>query len=207
MKKPSLLQEKAVKSAAVEPTTASQPKRLRMQSPQKLRERLQNEQSATSASQNSLQDELSKIGDELTATPSKIGSVRTKPSPVRGGLSSNMDLAARVLKMESQLSKVVDELTAKSKAIQDDLGSSLVVSENKSKKLDDLYREANAENEALYARFNDELGRVLKAVKGGEGAEELRKQLKSSQDEAARLRKENSRLKRENVGLRAQLKE
>lgn len=196
-----------MKSAAVEPTTASQPKRLRMQSPQKLRERLQNEQSATSASQNSLQDELSKIGDELTATPSKIGSVRTKPSPVRGGLSSNMDLAARVLKMESQLSKVVDELTAKSKAIQDDLGSSLVVSENKSKKLDDLYREANAENEALYARFNDELGRVLKAVKGGEGAEELRKQLKSSQDEAARLRKENSRLKRENVGLRAQLKE
>ncbi|KAI7370391.1 hypothetical protein KC336_g20896, partial [Hortaea werneckii] len=84
---------------------------------------------------------------------------------------------------------------------------SLTVSENKCRKLDELYREANGENEALYARFNDELGRILKAVRGGDGVEELKKKLKESQEDAAKLKKENSRLKRENVGLRAQLKE
>ncbi|KAI7375620.1 hypothetical protein KC328_g14627, partial [Hortaea werneckii] len=91
--------------------------------------------------------------------------------------------------------------------VQADLSSSLTVSENKCRKLDELYREANGENEALYARFNDELGRILKAVRGGDGVEELKKKLKESQEDAAKLKKENSRLKRENVGLRAQLKE
>jgi hypothetical protein len=79
------------------------------------------------------------------------------------------------------------------------------VSESKCTGLDALYREANAENEALYSRFNDEMNRVFRAVKTA-GAEELRKQLKEVQDEAARLRRENARMKRENVGLRAQLK-
>ena len=69
-----------------------------------------------------------------------------------------------------------------------------------------MYREANAENEMLYERFNTELGRVLKSVKDVGGAQELKVKLKESQDEAARLRKENQRLKRENLGLRSQLK-
>ena len=53
--------------------------------------------------------------------------------------------------------------------MQADLSSSLTVSENKCRKLDELYREANGENEALYARFNDELGaysRPLEAAMG-----------------------------------------
>ena len=181
-----------------------------MQSPQKLRERLHNEQSAVAAAHTSLQDELSKIGDELTSTPSRIGSVRTTSTPrTRSNTSQpgGMDLAQRVLKMEGRLPEQVEELNAKISSIQSDLATSLTVSETKCKKLDELYREANGENEALYARFNDELGRILKAVKGGEGVEELKKKLKESQDEAAKLKRETSRLKRENVGLRAQLKE
>ncbi|KAK5121413.1 hypothetical protein LTR85_005245 [Meristemomyces frigidus] len=210
VKKPSPRSEKASKPApvaSVEPATAT--RKLRMQSPQKLRERLQNEQGAITATQTALQDELSKIGDELTATPSRIGSVRAPKTPtIRGtGQPNTMDLAQRVLKMEGQLVRQVDELKGRIDTVQADLSSSLTVSENKCKKLDELYREANSENEALYTRFNDELGRILKAVRGGEGVEELKKKLKESQEEAAKLKRETSRLKRENVGLRAQMRE
>ncbi|KAF2164880.1 hypothetical protein M409DRAFT_24785 [Zasmidium cellare ATCC 36951] len=216
VKKPSPQPEKTTrdrsKTVGTETPVPSTPSRkLRMQSPQKLRERLQNEQSSIVDAQNSLQDELSKIGDELTSSTS------VRQSPVRGSKTiaargstsqpSNMNLAQRVLRMEGQLPKQVDELNSRIGSIQSDLSSSLSVSENKCKKLDELYREANAENEALYTRFNDELGKIMKAVRGGEGVEELKKKLKESQDEAAKLRRETSRLKRENVGLRAQLKD
>lgn len=181
-----------------------------MQSPQKLRERLQNEQSSIVAASTALQDELSKIGDELTSTSSLRSPLRgSKTLAGRGTFSppSSMDLAQRVLKMEGQLPKQIEELNSKIHTIQSDLSTSLNVSETKCKKLDELYREANAENEALYSRFNDELGRIMKAVRGGEGVEEMRRKLRESQEEAAKLRRETSRLKRENVGLRAQLKE
>lgn len=192
-----------------------------MQSPQKLRERLQNEQSAISAAHNNLQDELSRIGDELTLTPGRMGSVRTpKPLNIRPTTPNfaastsaatqpqgTLDIAQRLLKLESHLPDQYTDVTTRLNSIQSDLASSLAVSEGKCRKLDELYREANGENEALYARFNDELGRILKAVRGGEGTEECKKKLKESQDEVARLKRENGRLKRENLGLRAQLRE
>lgn len=118
-----------------------------------------------------------------------------------------MDLAQRVLKLESQVPTQLDSASARISAIHADLASSLAVSETKARKLDELYRESNSENEALYARFNDELGRILKAVRGGDGVGELKRQVKEGQDEVARLKRENGRLKRENVGLRAQLRE
>lgn len=82
-----------------------------------------------------------------------------------------------------------------------------MVSEKKTRKLDELYREANAENEALYERFNDELGKILGRVRKGEGVEETRSKLRDAQEEVAKLKKENGRLKREVVGLRSLLKE
>lgn len=201
IKRPSPQPEKVDRPPTATISDAATPKKLRMQSPQKLRERLHNEQSAISAAQNSLQDELSKIGDELAATPSRAGSVRAS-QPRR-----TMDLAQRVLKVEAQLPAQIDELNARVREIQSDMATSLVVSETKCRKLDELYREANGENEALYARFNDELGRILKSVKGGEGVEECKRLLRESQEEAAGLRREAGRLRREVVGLRSQLRE
>jgi len=203
IKKPSPHEEKSTRTAVTE---TGSPKKLRMQSPQKLRERLHNEQSAVTAAHASLQDELSKIGEELTSTPSRMGSIAMRPRG-QGNQPDNMELAQRVLKMEGQLSTQVEELNSRLKAVQTDLSSSLSISETKCKKLDELYRESNGENEALYARFNDELGRILKAVRAGEGVDELKKKLKENQEEAAKLKRENGRLKRENIGLRAQLKE
>jgi hypothetical protein len=213
VKKPSPQPDKRAKPAT-STTDSGSPRKLRMQSPQKLRERLQNEQTAVTAAHTSLQDELSKIGDELTSTPSRISSVRTpnthsrtKSTTSTSHHPSTMELAQRVLKLEGQLPSTVDTLNSRISSIQSDLATSLTVSESKCKKLDELYREANGENEALYARFNDELGRVLKAVKGGEGVEECRKKLSESQEEVASLKREVGRLRRENVGLRAQMKE
>ena len=80
------------------------------------------------------------------------------------------------------------------------------MTEKKARSLDELYREANAENELLYERFNGELEKVLRSVKGGVAADEMRERLRESEEGAARLRRENQRLKRENLGLRSQLK-
>ncbi len=88
-----------------------------------------------------------------------------------------------------------------------DLTSSLQVSEQRAKNLDALYREANAENEALYSRFNDELARVMGAVRAGGREDEWKRHLTEMERELAGVRKENARLKREAAGLRAQLKE
>lgn len=220
IKKPSPTPEKATRPPVMTSKSMNQAtdspaatRKLRMQSPQKLRERLQNEQAALSSTQTSLQDELSKIGDELTSTPSRIGSVRSRAhtasrtTNISSSTPSTMDLAQRVLKLEARLPEHVTAANDRIGSIQSDLASSLSVSETKCKKLDELYREANSENEALYARFNDELGRILKVVRGGEGVEELKKKLKESQEEVGKLKRENGRLKRENVGLRSQLRE
>lgn len=176
-----------------------------MQSPQKLRERLQDEHRALDAAHSTLQDELSRIGEEMTMN--RHNSVlRGSDSPAQAQSSSH-DASARLSTLEASLSSSVDAVAARVAKIQADALSSLAVSESKAKKLDELYREANAENEALYARFNDELARVLKSVRSGQGVDELKNKVRESQDEAGRLRRENARLKREVLGLRSQLKE
>lgn len=201
--KPSPSPEKGLKSA--HSTTATPTKKLRMQSPQKLRERLQDEQKVMSTTQSSLQDELSKIGNEISALgPGRMGSVRN--SRILSPLSGD-DLQARFSALEANMTNLLADMHSRITSISSDVTSSLSVSEAKARRLDELYREANAENEALYARFNDELARVLKTVRQGEGVGELKKQVKEGQEERDRLRRENARLKREVLGLRSQLKE
>ena len=161
-----------------------------------LRERLEREKKAIAEAGPSLQAEMSRIGNELAA--SKVS--------LNGPAIQSKDLTSRFSGLETRTSTLLEDLTKRMSLIQADVDSSLAVSEKKAKSLDDLYRESNAENELLYERFNTELGRVLKSVKDGVGTQEIRTKLKESQDEAARLRKENQRLKRENLGLRSQLK-
>jgi hypothetical protein len=207
--------QREISPPAMPPPLASSSRKLRMQSPQKLRERLHAEQQAMTAAQMSLQDELQSIGDELRATPSRMGSVRHAVNNINNSASktssstilSPADLTTRLLALESQLPNLTSSLETRLAGIAADVTSSLAVSEAKCKGLDALYREANGENEALYGRFNDELGKILKNVRGGEGVEELKRLLRESQEEVAGLRREGMRLKRENVGLRAQIRE
>ena len=114
-------------------------------------------------------------------------------------------LTSRIADLESKLFRLITDLTTRTSAAQKDVENSLTVSERKARKLDDLYKEANAENEALYERFNGELAKILSKVRTGHGVEEMRNKMKEAQDEVMKLKKENQRLKRENVGLRSQL--
>lgn len=85
--------------------------------------------------------------------------------------------------------------------------TSLLAADRKAQNLDELYREANAENEALHERFNDELGKVLKEVRTGNGIEAMRAKMVEAQVEAGRLKTENARLRGEVVGLKSVMRD
>ncbi|KAF2451335.1 hypothetical protein P171DRAFT_375415 [Karstenula rhodostoma CBS 690.94] len=186
------------------PTKTSPTKKLKMQSPQKLRERLQIQQHDIESASRDLQSELSAIGHELTARTPRL---TAQFSPALHDTPSTKALERRIAVLEMSVKTTLDTLSTRTSSIAQDVSTSLEVSEKRAKHLDKLYRDSNAENEALYARFNEELEKVEKSVRRGKGGEEVDRRLKSSEEETARLRKENARLKREVAGLKAQLKE
>jgi hypothetical protein len=174
------------------------PQKLRLQSPQKLRERLQNEAKAIGEAEESLQNELSKIGEEM-AKLNAASSVR------QGDLEK---LSSKIVTLESRIPKLVKDLQARNEQTKLDVEKSLQASEIKVKGLDQLYKEGSAENELLYEKFNAELGKIVKALKGKskEDKEDLIVKLKESSEETARVKKENARLRRELLTVRALLK-
>jgi BMFP domain-containing protein YqiC len=159
-----------------------------------------------------LKDELTAIGDELRSlklTPPREFSPmdlnfsfdrdNTRESP-----ATTASLEARMRNLEARFDTLTGEYNDRTSALEKDLESSLVLSEKRVKKLDELYREASAENEALYDRFNTELSKIAKDVRSGHAEDALKSQLASALDEIGRVKKENFRLKREVGGLRAQ---
>jgi hypothetical protein len=121
--------------------------------------------------------------------------------------ANNKIVEARVASLEKHLKTTLDALATRTTSISQDVTTSLQVSEARAKHLDKLYRDMNAENEALYVRFNEELEKVERSVRKGKGNEEVDRRMKASEEESARLRKENARLKREVAGLKAQIRE
>lgn len=147
------------------------------------------------------------IGHEISGKPKK-GSPTTNQSKSSvtspPNQPSSSALVSRVRSLESRLSALTSDLGKRTTTLEKDVENSLLVSERRVKKLDELYREASAENEALYERFNTELGRITKDVRTGKGEAVLQSQLKEALGEVERVKKENMRLKREVTGLRAQ---
>jgi predicted nucleic acid-binding Zn-ribbon protein len=188
-----------VRKLPPQPSAASSPEkpvmRLKMQSPQKLRERVQNNQKVFESAGASFQDEIAKITEEIK--------VSRTPASART-LSS---FEAKVTELSDTHSSMMTDLNSKLNALSKDINSSLQVSESRYKKLDELWKDTSAENEILYSRFNEELAKLMGQIRRGEGVEELRKRFTESQEENARLKKEIQRLRRENVGLKAQLRE
>ncbi|KAK6221782.1 Rho guanyl nucleotide exchange factor (RhoGEF domain-containing protein) [Colletotrichum tabaci] len=174
--------------------------KLRLQSPQKLRERLQTEKKAIEDVDASLQSELSKIAEEMSRVNSGLGT-RTNTLDLR-------KLTASVKTLEERIPSMMAELTDRQSMIQRDMESTLKASETKVKSIDQLYRESTAENELMYEKFNSELGKIVKALKGKgrEDKEELIRSLREHSEETARVKKENARLKRELVSLRTLMK-
>lgn len=118
--------------------------------------------------------------------------------------STALSLESRLTRLEERFENMSGEYNGRTSAIEKDLESSLIVSEKRVKKLDELYREASAENEALYDRFNTELSKIARDVRSGSAEDALKSQLANALEEISRLKKENFRLKREVGGLRAQ---
>jgi chromosome segregation ATPase len=165
-----------------------------------LRERLQTEKKSVSEIDANLQSELSRIGQEM-ARFNAAGSLSPRNTDVK-------QLADSVQALEKKIPGIVKEVHDKHDAFQRDMESSLRASEAKVRAIDQLYKEAMAENELLYEKFNGELGKLVKALKGKgkEDKEELVTKMKESGEELARVKKENARLKREMASLRSALK-
>lgn len=172
---------------------------------EQLRDRLQNEKRSQATAQLGLKDELDIIGDELRAL--RIGPRAEENNKLLGEPflpDVNAAFLSRVQDLERKFESLSGEFSGRTTSIEKDLESSLVVSEKRAKKLDELYREASAENEALYDRFNSELSKISKEVRTGNAEDAIKSQLSSALDDVGRLKKENFRLKREVAGLRAQ---
>ena len=193
-------------NAKAPPTQTAQPspQKWRVQSPQKLRQRMHQDQKAQSEAQASLQAEMRQIGEELSATKRPGSSSHSAGGASAAKTTPDLQvLHSRLEALTTKLQTFMTDQTAQSTAFRSELDTSVAVSDRKARKLDQLYKEANAENEALYDRFNDELGKVLARIRKGEGVEELRSKLGEAQGEVGRLKSENAKLKREVVGLKS----
>ncbi len=197
------LRENTPTSTPTRPAASPQkgsPQKLRLQSPQKLRERLQNEAKAINAAEASLQSELSKIGEEMA----RLNVGRT----TLNNAAEIQKLSESVKNLESRIPVVIKDLTSRNQTIKEDLERSLQASEYKVKGLDQLYKEVSAENELLYEKFNGELSKIVKALKGKgkEDKEELVAKAKEATEEAAKWKKENARLRKEILTLKTLFK-
>lgn len=132
-------------------------------------------------------------------------------SAAKASSSSSISMPATAIEAlttkVATLSGTVNALKTRSVALSSDVESSLMAATKKARKLDELYQEANAENEALYERFNEELSRILKGVRAGNGVEELRTKMVEAQSEVTRLRSDNVKLKREVMVLRSAMRD
>lgn len=113
-------------------------------------------------------------------------------------------LGGKLSALEQKIIQSQQETEQRYGLLKKEVENSLDVCERKCKKLDHVYRSAHVENELLYDRFNSELAKVFQNLQAG-GVEALLAKLKEAQSEVARLKSENFRLKRENIGLTSQL--
>lgn len=194
-----------------------QPQKFKLQSPQKLREKLQAEKTAVEEADASLKGELARIVDDLARLNAATTSGGSNTAATGGSTSALprsaatpdlRKLMASVRALEEKVPVLTDELRDRQTTLQREMESTVRATEAKVKAIDQLFKETTAENEIWYDKFNSELAKIVKALKGKgrEDKEELVVKLKEQSEETARVRKENARLKREMVGLRTALK-
>lgn len=190
--------------------TRSHAQRLRLQPPHKLRERLQSERLITEEVDFSLKTELFNIGEELTRVQQARDASAEAHSQgdAQGEATETTGFAASLKELEHKIQLMMQDLRAKQAATQSQLDTAIKSMDAKTRAIDQLYKEVVAENELLYEKYNGELGRIVKAIKGKtkEDKDELVSKLKEQSEETARMKRENARLKREVVGLRSMLR-
>ncbi|KAI0890271.1 uncharacterized protein GGS22DRAFT_11264 [Annulohypoxylon maeteangense] len=175
------------------------PGKLRLQSTQKLRERLQTEKKAVEDVDANLQSELSKITADMA---------RVNSSLPRSATVDIKKLSSSVKALEDRIPQVISDLNERHDQLQKELEGTLKATETKVKTIDQLFKEATAENEILYEKFNSELGKIVKALKGKgrDDKEEIMTRMRDYSEETARVKRENAKLRREMASLRTLVK-
>lgn len=189
------------------PAADASPKKLRMQSPQKIRERLSQEEKAAAGNETSLQNEINKISEEMSIFKLRSNIATVPSSPNKGDHHTLDALSKRLDTLTNSLQTFITTQTAITTSLRADIDTSLLAANKKARKMDEMYKEANAENEALYERFNGELAKILSRVKKGEGVDEMRDRMDEALKEVALLRNERVKMKREIAGLKSLVKD
>jgi hypothetical protein len=173
------------------------PQRLKMQSPQKLRERLNSEKQAlnTAAVDSNLQREIDLIGAELSSAMNLggggVGSLRTRTS------TQSVDAAAKLRDLSTRLAAVetkVGNISASASSSAAEVEKLKAQLGKKEKELEDtnkLLNDCVAENDVMFERFNEELVKMSNGFKLGKGEAEVLDMLKAVREEQARLKREN----------------
>lgn len=181
---------------------------MRVHSPQKIRERMQQQKESATTTGTALQAELDKISEDFAAlNVQRGGSLRTPgdSSTKRDPNAVMSNLATRLKALETKLPHHIQSLERSSTHFAEELTLSLKMADRKARLLDKQLREANDTNELLFQSVQEQLDKVFESVKSGDGIETLKAQLKKSNDEAQALRRDNAKLKRDNAELRARL--
>lgn len=191
------------------PSPLSSPRANRFTNNRQLRERLNNEQKVLTGVESALTAELHNMSDQLsTLTLAPSSTTFPAPTPTTTPFTNSLPLTLQTLTTSLEtlqthtLPTALSTLAARLTSLQADLDTTLQAHERKVKVLEELYRQANSENELLYGRFNEELARVSDGVQAGNGVDELKMVLGQREAEIGELRREVGRLRRERVGLR-----
>ncbi|KAI5840721.1 hypothetical protein DFP73DRAFT_528913 [Morchella snyderi] len=183
-------------------TSSPGPQRLKMQSTQKLRERLLSEKQAITRVESGLQREIDKIGEELSMASRLSGRGTAHSAAIK-------ELTSRISQLESRIPEIND-LTNKLETVTNKLeierSKFEITLEKKNKELEGLvevWNDCLNENDVMFETFNKELVKMSAALKQGRGEAEILKLLQEVRVEQGKLKRENMRLRKENSGLKA----
>jgi len=179
-------------------------------SPSKLRDKVQAQQATVRVTSTSLQAELLKIGEELTALridqPAPLNTttyVSATGSPQKREQQIASNLNTRLRALETKLPHQIGNLERQISSLEKEYESTLQASQRHVRGLEAKLREATVENQALYARYDREMEGVFAQVKDGQGSDALQAKLKEALHEASRWRKNSQKLTKENIELKA----
>lgn len=193
----------AVKSVS---SSGAAVRRDRLQSSQKLRERLETQKFAVHETGATLQTEIERIGEELSALePNRQPSNASPAGTPQRHQSTMLNLSTRLRALETKVTHLTTNLAQNNVSIEKEYGFALQASESTAKQLEMLLHKAADEYEALCMRSNEELEKIFAMIGSPQGIDELRKKLVDSQEEASRYRREYTRLKCDNAILKSQL--
>lgn len=174
------------------PQTLPISRKPRLQSPQKLTERIQAQRLAIWETDKTIRGEIEHVEKDVGRIihDSKTSQSIKESQERRDQALLISNFSTRLKALDSKVSHLIAGLQNQTTTLEGQVSEVLAVTEKKIKVLDSKLRQSNEENVALYARNNEELMRVFDQVKAGHVVEELRAKLRESMREAEMWKRE-----------------